>query len=180
MTYDFYYDSIPVGRENAITRAELADKWGMSQDQVRHTIADLRARDNGDNFIIFSSSDKRNRGYYKTDNAMERRAFVNETRSRAINTFKPLKKAQRIEKGEQAQQYTFGNNLKTRRIAAGISNVEMVGALSAAGMYIDAPLLSRIENGYVLPTPAMAEEMASMLNCEVQDIFDFAYLGGVI
>ena len=97
----FYYDSIPIGRENAITRAELARRWGMSQDATRHKIAELRNFDNGDDYIIFSSSDPHNPGYYKTDDRNDIRNFIAETKSRAINTFKPLKKARRVYRGEQ-------------------------------------------------------------------------------
>ena len=35
-------EHIPVGRENAITRAELAALWGMSDRDVRETIATMR------------------------------------------------------------------------------------------------------------------------------------------
>lgn len=106
---DFYYDSIPVGRENAISREELARRWRMSEDAVRHKIAELRADDNGDKYIIFSSSDPSSRGYFKTAEMPEIRAFIAETINRANNTKKPLKKANRIIKRHEEQaQYGVG------------------------------------------------------------------------
>lgn len=174
MENDFYYNSIPVGRENAITRAELARRWGMSQDRVRHKIAELREEDCGDNYIIFSSSNPETRGYYKTDDPAERRAFMQETKNRAINTFKPLKKAQRIENGDSGQ-YSLCCNLKQYRTDKNIKNTAFCEALSAAGVPMSEPILSRIENGYVLPTPRAAQLMAEILNCEVSDLFGFGY-----
>ena len=169
-----YYESIPIGRENAVSRAELARRWGMSEDKVRHKIAELRAEDNGDDYIIFSSSDKNSRGYFRTDDPSERRAFMAETKGRAINTFKPLKKAQRIENGD-SNQYSLCCNLKQRRLDKGITNAMFVDALAAAGINIDKAMLSRIENGYVLPTPAAARMMAEIIDCEIEELFGIGY-----
>lgn len=171
---DFYYDSIPVGRENAITRAELARRWGVTQDKARHIIAALRAEDCGDDYIIFSSSDPQNPGYYKTDDATERRAYMAETKRRAINTFKPLKKAQRIENGN-SEQYSLCNNLKQYRKDKGITGEMMCDALTAAGVPMVTPMLSRIENGYVLPSPRCAELMAEIIGCDVAELFGYSY-----
>lgn len=174
MTNAFYYESIPVGRENAITRAELARLWNTSPDRVRHIIAALRAEDQGDDYIIYSSSSPENPGYYKTDEPSERRAFMAETKRRAINTFKPLKKAQRIENGN-SDQYSLCNNLKQYRKDKGISNESFCEAITAAGVPLTTPMLSRIENGYVLPTPICAVLMAEALKCEVSDLFGIGY-----
>lgn len=106
---DLYYESIPIGRENAISREELARRWRMSEDAVRHKIAELRADDNGDKYIIFSSSDPSSRGYFKTAEMAEIRAFVAETINRANNTKKPLTKANRIiRRHEEQAQYGAG------------------------------------------------------------------------
>lgn len=174
MTKEEYYNSIPIGRENAISRASLAKMWNMSQDSVRHMIAILRADDNGDDFIIYSSSNPNHPGYYRTDDPVERRNFMRETKFRAINTFKPLKKAQRIENGDSGQ-YSLSCNLKQYRVSKGINNKDFCDSLSAAGVPMNPPLLSRIENGYVLPTPAAANLMAELIGCDVADLFGFGY-----
>lgn len=174
MQNDYFYESIPIGRENAITRAELARLWGVSQDKARHIIAALRAEDQGDDYIIFSSSDPQSPGYYKTANADERRAYMAETKRRAINTFKPLKKAQRIENGD-SDQYSLCNNLKVFRKDRGFTNDMFCDALAAVGIPMNAPLLSRIENGYVLPSPRCAEAMTEILQCEMSELFGFFY-----
>lgn len=91
-----FYEDIPIGRENAVSRAVLANKWRMDDRAVRRRIANLRAFDNGDEYIIVSHSNGGVRGYFRTKNAEEIKHFYNETKKRAINTFKPLKKMRRV------------------------------------------------------------------------------------
>ena len=87
-------NDIPVGRDFAITRAELARKWGVSDRKARDMIARLRSADNGDNLVIVSHSS--GKGYYRTNNPAEIEHFVREMTKRARNTFAPLKKARRV------------------------------------------------------------------------------------
>lgn len=87
-------EDIPVGAENAITRAALCSKWGVGDRDVREIIARLRAEDNGDSYVIVSHSN--GRGYYRTDNPEQIRHFYRETMNRARNTFLPLKKVRRL------------------------------------------------------------------------------------
>lgn len=89
-----YYDDIPIGKEHAITRAELAALWGVSDRKVRRIIAELRSEDNGDGFVIVAFSSRK--GYYKTNDIREIRHFHFETTKRARNTFAPLRKSRRI------------------------------------------------------------------------------------
>jgi hypothetical protein len=88
------YGMIPIGAWNAISRQELSNLWGLSDRSARLVIAELRKMDFGDNFIIVSYSD--GKGYYKTSDIAEIEAFAAEMRSRALNIFAPLKKANRI------------------------------------------------------------------------------------
>ena len=88
-------EDIPIGAENAISREDLARKWGVSDRVARQFIANLREQDNGDPYVIVSHSNGRG-GYYRTSNPIQIRHFYNETTSRARNTFKPLRKAKRV------------------------------------------------------------------------------------
>lgn len=85
---------IPIGAENAITRAQLASLWNCSDRDARRIIADFRAQDDGSNYIIVSHSAKS--GYYRTDDPDIIEWFLNEQTKRARNTFRPLKKARRV------------------------------------------------------------------------------------
>ena len=87
---------IPIGAENAITRAELARKWGVNDRTARERIAALRADDNGDGYVIVSHSHGGVRGYYRTNDPETIKRYVNEVHSRARNTFLPLRKARRV------------------------------------------------------------------------------------
>ena len=87
---------IPIGAENAITRAELARKWGVNDRLARRRIAELRAEDNGDEYVIVSHSRGGVRGYYRTNDPEVIKRYVNEVHSRARNTFLPLRKARRV------------------------------------------------------------------------------------
>lgn len=98
---------IPVGRENAISRERLCAKWGCSDRDMRKRIAELRAED-GDDYVIVSASSGGMEGYYRTDKVVDIRAYMAETRSRAMNTLKPLQRANRVlrrvmaERGKEA------------------------------------------------------------------------------
>lgn len=86
---------IPVGRENAISREQLCKKWGCSDREMRKRIAELRTED-GDDYVIASTSSGGTEGYYRTDKVADIRAYMAETRSRAMNTLKPMKRANRV------------------------------------------------------------------------------------
>lgn len=89
-----YYNDIPTGKHNAVTKETLAAKWGVSERTARKIIQNLRAADFGDEYVIISSS--HGRGYYKTDSLEEIEQFKKEVTNRARNTFLPLKKVNRI------------------------------------------------------------------------------------
>lgn len=91
-----YYDDIPIGKENSITRAALAKKWGVDDRTCRRRVAALRADLFEDEYIIISHSNGGKNGYYRSKNVDEIRHYYNETKKRAINTFKPLKKMRRV------------------------------------------------------------------------------------
>lgn len=88
------YHDIPIGKEHAITRQELAKKWGVTDREARRMIASLRAEDNGDEYIIVAFSS--GKGYYRTNDREKIEHFRNEMSKRARNTFAPLKKVNRI------------------------------------------------------------------------------------
>ena len=97
------YEDIPVGRENAISRKALAEKWGVSDRMARQIIARLRAEDNGDGYVIVAFSS--GKGYFRTDDISEIRHFNREMRKRARNTFAPLRKARRILRNVEDDEY---------------------------------------------------------------------------
>src|SRR5690554_4561349 len=100
------YEMLPIGKQNAITRAELSRLWGLSDRAARLVISELRRIDFGDKFVIVSFSD--GKGYYKTADLEEIEAFANEMRSRALNILVPLNKANRLISQAGSQTFDFG------------------------------------------------------------------------
>lgn len=90
----YYWNSIPVGRANAITYAELCAKWGKSERSVRHILHDLSYEDNGDNLILIRSS--HGKGFYRTSDAADIEKYRKECTNRARHTFAPLRKIKRV------------------------------------------------------------------------------------
>lgn len=86
---------IPIGRENAITRAELAAACGCSDREARRMIAELRATPGTDGYAILSTSTNPS-GYWRSNDPAEIERFIRETEARAKNIFNSLKDAKRV------------------------------------------------------------------------------------
>ena len=100
-----YYNDIPIGMENAITKKELQIRWGMTERAVRAKIQLLRAADFGDDMVIISRSS--GRGYYRTNNLEEIIAYKQEVINRGKHTFLPLRKVNRILNEENQLKFTI-------------------------------------------------------------------------
>lgn len=90
----FYWNCIPVGKENAITYPELCLMWDCTARKVRYILHQLSYHDNGDNYILIRSS--HGKGFYKTDNAEDIEKYKRECTNRARHTFAPLRKIRRV------------------------------------------------------------------------------------
>lgn len=167
-----FYNDIPIGKENAISKEALANIWGVGERKARQIIAELRAQDNGDNYIICSSSSSKEPGYFRTDNPEEIRAYKNETINRARHTFRPLNKVNRVlALHENARQYVIEfNNLKAARIAAGYSGSEIVEKIRAYDKSFDKSILSKIENNKCLPTALQLSIMAELYGMKTEEL----------
>lgn len=71
---------IPLGKENAISRASLAQKAGLSDRKMRNEIENARRR----GFLIINLQD--GRGYYRSDDLddIERQYRIDTARGRSI------------------------------------------------------------------------------------------------
>lgn len=86
-------EDIPFGRECAITRAELAALWGVTERDVRRIIARMRREEASDAIL---SSTRRPAGFWRSVDAGEIGDFIREMESRARNTFGVLEGARRV------------------------------------------------------------------------------------
>ena len=75
----FLADCIPFGRNNAISREELAEKMSMDDRRMRAAVS--RARREG----IVIINDQGGRGYYRTDDVTDMRRQLNQTHNRALS-----------------------------------------------------------------------------------------------
>lgn len=162
-----YYESIPIGKENAILREELCDLWGKSARSVRRIIEKLRKQDNGDDFVIVSTAHQA--GYFRSDNRDDITAFKAEVTRRGKHTFRPLSKANRI-LGVHNNQSSITNQLKMARHEANITADDVVSELKKLDQRFDASLLSKIENGLCLPTIEQLEAISKMYNRSMDEL----------
>lgn len=91
---------IPVGRENAITRRDLAALLGLSDRAARDTVARLRKMETNDPYVICSSSTNPP-GYWRTDDQIEIDRYRAECRNRAESAMELLEDAKRFERLKQ-------------------------------------------------------------------------------
>ena len=99
-----FLDSIPVGRENAVSAASLARQWRCDQRRVRRIVAQLHTIDDGSGLFILSISGT-HPCYWRSCDEAEIRRFVRAMSSHARSTFLALRSARRaLKKIEQAGQ----------------------------------------------------------------------------
>lgn len=167
-----YWQCIPVGKENALTYEQLEEMWDMPARTVRRTLAELSRLDNGDNYILIRSSGSK--GFYLSDDPQEIAAYKKECRSRAVKTFAPLKKINRVlaDIQPEAINYSFTNNLKLMRKERGMTQTSVCVRMQYYDKAFDVSMLSRLENGWALPTPVQLSALARIYACAPFELVD--------
>lgn len=171
-----YWDDIPIGGKNAIAYDSLCLRWGKSKREVRRILHELSGFDNGDNFVLIRSG--HGKGFYRTDNECALRAYKKECLNKGRSNFAPIKKINRILKGNaEALQGSVFNNLKSVRTSKGITQGTVCRSLTKRGIPLDIPTLSKMENGVFLPLPHYLFAMAEFYGvepCELVMVEDIA------
>lgn len=144
--------------------------WGMSERQARKTLHDLSLYDSGDDFILIRSSGKK--GFYKTDNLDEIKAYKKECLNKGRSIFAPVKKINRVLSAQDETQFTFTNNLRLFRQERNLSQKEVCHKMRKYDGAFDKPLLSRMENGVCLPTYFQLLKLADIYGCEPFQLID--------
>ena len=85
---------IPIGRKNAISRAALAAKWGVSDREARDIVAAMRTERTTDLYAIISLSN--HAGYWRSIETSELIAYARERRSRGAKEFAAASDAERV------------------------------------------------------------------------------------
>lgn len=170
MKNELYWNDIPVGKENAVTYDTLCARWGKGRRRVREILHELSLFDNGDKYILIRSS-KNGGGFYKTDDPAELKAYRKECLIKGRSHFAPVKKIDRILNAflDDLQESVL-NNLKAVRLAAGLKQDDVVSQIKAYDPHIDAPMLSKFENGFCMPTPYQLAALARVYGVQPQEL----------
>ena len=168
-----YLDTIPIGKENAISYMMLCLAWKVNPRQARAIMHQLDLYDNGDELILIRSS--KGDGFYRTDDREEIKRYRLECLNKGRSCFAPVKKMNRILKDDLIGSNTinFFNNLKNIRLSKGLKQTEVVEKMKDLEPNIDVSLLSKFENSVCTPTPNQLLILASIYECSPTDLISF-------
>lgn len=161
--YNAYWESIPIDEGNAVSYEELCAKWKVSERKARQILHDLSRMDNGDDYILIRSSGAK--GFYRTNDHSKIEKYKRECLSKGRSNLAPVKKINRVLNAEDIQ-HSFINNLRVVRESKHMTQKEVCKAVGG----INEALLSRMENGVILPTPDILNRLARLYNVESYDL----------
>lgn len=161
---ELYWSELPTEKENAVDYATLCDMWGREERTVRSILHELSHFDNGDDFVLIRSS--KYKGFFKTDDVDEIRAYKQECLSRGRNVFAPVRKINRVLNAANDTQFSIANNLRQIREARGLKQSDVCKHMKKFDRAFDKSLLSKMENGVCLPTYQQRSLLAQIFDCE--------------
>lgn len=164
---EMYWNAIPIGRENALTYTDIFLRWGVTPRKARAILHDLSLYDSGDDFILIRSS--KCKGFYRTDDKEEMKAYKRECLAKGRSIFAPVKKINRV-LNENDAQYSFTNNLRVIRERCGLTQTEVCELVNDIGL--DKFLLSKMENNICLPTEYQLRRLAQIYGCTAHELVD--------
>lgn len=166
---NFYWDDIPTNRFEAVTYNVLKMWWGTNEREVRRILHALSGYDNGDNYILIRSG--KSKGFYKTDDESEIKAYKQECLNKGRSIFAPVKKINRILKSNKTQ-YTLINNLRVIREERQLKQSTVCEFMQAFDEQFNEPMLSKMENGVCLPTPYQLGKLSEIYGCQPTDLIE--------
>lgn len=158
-----YWDSIPIDEQNAVSYETLCGKWGVGERKARQILHDLSSMDNGDDYILIRSSSAK--GFFRTNDRDRIEKYKRECLNKGRSNLAPVKKINRVLNADDLQ-HSFCNNLRVIREGKGMKQKEVCNAIDG----IDVSLLSRMENGVVLPTPSVLCKLAHLYGVQARDL----------
>lgn len=166
-----YWETLPIGKENAASYKDLCEQWQMSERKARSILHALSLYDSGDNFILIRSSS--GKGFFRTDDLETIKAYKKECTKKAKSNFAPLKKINRILAGAEDIQFNFFNNMKQARELKGMTQQEVVDRMQKYDKTVNAALLSKFENSVCLPTPYQLLLFAQIYDCKPFELIEY-------
>lgn len=165
----FYWQEIPIGKENATTYAELCANWGKNERQVRAILHELSSYDNGDNYVLVRSAS--GKGFYRTDDAETMRSYRNECLSKGKSIFAPVHKINRILNANMTQ-FSFENNLRVIREERGLTQRKVCHYMTDYDPNFDCVMLSKMENSICYPTPLQLLRLAEIYGVQPSELIN--------
>lgn len=163
-----YWNQLPIGKENAVTRSELASRWGVCERSVRALLHELSHYDNGDDYILIRSS--KNKGFYRTSDPEDIEAYRNECINKGRSNFAPLRKINRVIASIGESQFSFENNMRLVRTGLGLKQTDVVEQMLIYDPSIDCSMLSKMESGKCFPTPFQLFLLCRIYGCKPDDL----------
>lgn len=166
---DLFWNDIPTNRFEAVTYAVLQMWWGMGEREVRRALHELSYYDNGDNYVLIRSG--RNKGFYKTDDESEIKAYKQECLNKGRSVFAPVKKINRI-LNANTDQFSLKNNLRVIREDRHLKQSTVCEFMKVFDEHFNEPMLSKMENGVCLPTPFQLGKLSEIYGCQPTDLIE--------
>ncbi len=159
-----YWNDLPTNRADAASYDDLRMWWGLPNDRdVRHILHELSRFDNGDDFVLIRSG--KCKGFYKTDDKDEIKAYKQECLNKGRSVFAPVRKINRILHANDTQ-FSLENNLRVIREERQLTQSTVVEYMRAFDEHFDTPMLSKMENGFCLPTPYQLARLSELYGCD--------------
>ena len=163
-----FWNDIPVGKKNAVTYNELCALWECDTRRARKILHELSLFDNGDDYILIRSGGCK--GFYKTDDEREIRAYKRECLAKGKSVFAPVKKINRV-LSVTSNQYSLLNNLRAVRESKGLTRKQVCKRMREFVRAFDKSLLSKMENGFCMPTSYQLAKLTLILDCTPFELF---------
>lgn len=164
-----YWNDIPTEKSEAVPYSILTMWWNMNEREVRRILHHLSSYDNGDDYVLIRSG--QHKGFYRTDDVDEIRAYKSECLAKGKSVFAPIKKINRILKAN-TNQFTMINNLRVIREDRKLKQATVCEFMRAFDKAFDVPMLSKMENGVCLPTPYQLSKLSEIYGCPPTDLIE--------
>lgn len=158
-----YWNDLPTDPAKAATYDDLQQWWGLREREVRRVLHELSRFDNGDDFVLIRSG--KCKGFYKTDNKECIEAYKQECLNKGRSVFAPVKKINRILRANDSQ-FSIENNLRVIREDRQLKQSTVAEYMRAFDEHFDVPMLSKMENGFCLPTPFQLARLSELYGCD--------------
>lgn len=106
----YLWETLPIGRENAISYGELCAMWNVGRRTARRYMQLLSEMDNGDEFVLIRSGNAR--GFYRSNDAEEIKAYKFEMLHKGRSIIAAVRKCERVLNEYDIAQLQFSDLLE--------------------------------------------------------------------